>query len=746
MELNRLMISAAVAAAFVSSAQATDILEEVVVTAQKREQSIHDVPMSITAISGEVARTMGIQDTRDVAFIATNMDIKGAAMSDANPAVTLRGVGMNNFNANNNPSVGIYLDEVFLASPAMINLSYMDVGRIEVLKGPQGTLYGRNATGGAINIISAKPTDEFEGFVSASFGEYETAQLEGAISGPITDYISARLSFMYDGQGENFHTYERDEGGMAEFNDLATYGARLQLAGDTERLNWNLKLEYLDQDMGNSPFTAVGGYWNSIDEIFVTPCQGALANCVSTLGLDVSDQDGDPFTHNFQNSRVREMNIASEVTAATFNFSYDFGGVTLTSITSTMAQDRDFGENIWSNDLEFFAVTHEEEMEQFSQELRLSGGGERLQWLAGAFLWNDTYESTNQANSADILGLLAGINPLYWVVDQETDAYAFYASVDWRLAEKWLLTAGIRYSDEETSYVGGTDGTIVDSAAFDFFVGVDLGLPNGITIPFTYTDDEISEDSTDFRVALEFTPSDDLLVYGSVTTGFKSGGFFGDFTFDNSELLPFDSETVTAYEAGVKASVADGKIQVNGAAFLYDYEDIQTFVPSSLGFRLANLEEADVSGIELEVLASLTDGLDVRLGAGFLDTDVSSQFADYDGNSLPNAPESQVTGTIRYQFPIASSMNMVLQLDAKYTDSMYRESTNNPWMESDSYTVVNGRIALAGAEGRWEIAAWARNLTDEEYEQEIFASDIIGMITALYGNPRQFGVTLNYNF
>jgi iron complex outermembrane receptor protein len=184
---------------------AQSILEEVIVTAQKREQAITDVALTVTAVSGEVARRMGIEDTRDVTLLTTNIDIKGAGMSDANPAVTVRGIGMNNFNANNNPSVGIYLDEVFLASPAMINLSMLDVGRIEVLKGPQGTLYGRNATGGAINIVSAKPTREMEGFVSISAAEYDSQKLEAAISGPLTDTLAGRLSVLYDSQGESFH-------------------------------------------------------------------------------------------------------------------------------------------------------------------------------------------------------------------------------------------------------------------------------------------------------------------------------------------------------------------------------------------------------------------------------------------------------------------------------------------------------------------------------------------------------------
>ena len=728
-----------------SSTYADSIIEEVIVTAQKREQAITDVALTVTAVSGEVARTMGIEDTRDVAMMATNVDIKGAGLADANPAITVRGIGMNNFNANNNPSVGVYLDEVFLASPAMINLSMLDVGRIEVLKGPQGTLYGRNATGGALNIISAKPTRDLEGFASLTVGDYDTAKFEGAVSGGLTDSLSGRISVLWDSQGESYHEYFKDSGGKDDFGDSDTSAIRAQLAGDHDQLTWNLSASYLDQDIVNSPFTSLGGFWNSPDEVFVTPCQGNFANCVNTLGLDVSDQDGDPFTHDFQNSRVDEMRIESDVSSLNLKVGYDFGGMSLTSITGWVQQDRDFGENIWSSPLEAFAVIHEEEMEQFSQELRLAGG-EDIRWMVGGLYWHDTFESENVANSADILGLLAGVNPVFWNNDQETDAYAVFASVDWDLGDRWMLTTGIRYSDEETDFVGGTDGTIADSAAFDGFVGAELGLPNGITIPFTFTDDTVEDDNVSYRVALEFRPTDDWLTYGSVTTGFKSGGFFGDFTFDNFELLPFDSEEVTAYELGSKSTHADGRVQLNAAVFFYEYEDIQTFVPSAIGFRLTNLEEADIYGAEIELLASPTDGLDIRLGASYLDTEVSSSIAGFDGNELPNSPEMQFTYTLRYEFPMGDTLAMALQADGKYSDESYRESSNNPWLVTDSYGVLNLRGSLLTTDGTWEVAVWGRNITDEEYEQERFASDIVGQVVALQGNPRTYGVTLNYSF
>jgi iron complex outermembrane receptor protein len=726
------------------TALADGILEEVVVTAQKREQAITDVALTVTALNGDVARAMGIEDTRDVAMLATNVDIKGAGMADANPAITIRGIGMNNFNANNNPSVGIYLDEVFLASPAMINLSMMDVGRLEVLKGPQGTLYGRNATGGAVNIISAKPSREMDGFASLNVGNYETTKFEGAVGGPLTDTLSGRISGLYDYQGESFHEYHREGKSDKDFGDSTTYAVRLQLAGNHDRLNWNLSGSYLDQDIANSPFTALGGYWNSPDEVFVTPCRGKFENCVNTLGLDVSDRDGDPFTHDFQESRVDEMRIESEVTSLNLNLDYEWDTVTLTSITGWVQQDRDFGENIWSSPLEAFAVLHDEEMEQFSQEFRLDGGGERVRWLAGVFYWNDTFKSDNIANSADILGLLAGVNPVLWDNDQETTAYAAYGSVDWDITDKLMLTVGLRYSDEETEFEGGTNGTIVDSAAFDDFVGADLGIPEGETIPFTYTDDKISEDNTSYRLALEYRPTDDWLTYGSVTTGFKSGGFFGDFTFDNFELEPFDSETVTAYEIGSKSTLGQ-TTQLNAAIFYYEYEDIQTFVPSTIGFKLDNLEEADIFGAEIEVLSSPIEGLDIRFGASYLDTEVKSDFPEYDGNELPNSPETQVTGTIRYEFPVSSGMSIALQADGKYTDEMFRESTNNPWLVTDSYTVLHLRASLLATDGTWEVALWGRNITDEEYEQERFASDIVGQVVGLQGNPNTYGLTLNYN-
>jgi iron complex outermembrane receptor protein len=722
-----------VSIALLATTSAYAQIEEITVTAQKREQALTDVSLSISAFTGDNLRSSGVENAKDVANLMSNVDIKGASLGDANPAITIRGVGMNNFNGNNNPAVGVYVDEVFLSSPALIGLAMMDVGRIEVLKGPQGTLYGRNASGGAINIISSKPTQDVQGFANLSIGDFEKTKFEGAIGGALSDTISGRVSALYDRQGESFHTNLLNG---QDFGDSENTGLRGQLAYDSERLSWNLGVQFQGQDMSNSPFTNFG----IIDPVTFGVCAPALSGrtdntqCIDFLGYS-DTSDSDPFTHEFQPSRMADLRIDSDVVSVNFNLVYDFDAVTLTSITGYIAQDRDFGENIWSTPNELFAVVHNEEIDQLSQEFRLSGDTERATWVAGLFYSVDNFDSLNTANSADIVGAFFGLDPLIWTTDQETTAIAAFASADWSLTDTMTLVTGLRFTSEEVDFAGGTDGILVGF---------------GDVIPLTFVDTVFDDDAFSYRLALEYRPNDDSLWYGSVSTGFKSGGFFGDFTFDNSELTPFDSETVTAFEIGTKTTFAGGRAQFSGAAFLYDYEDIQTIVPSAIGFRLANMEGADIMGLDLELLALPTDNLDLRFSIGWLDTEVDTDpnglQGSFNGNQLPNAPELQYTAGARYEIPVSSSWSLALQGDLKYTDEMFREATNFPVNFTDSYTVVNARASLLQTEGNWEVALWATNLFDEDYFQEAFSSaDILGSLAKFPGEPRIWGLSVSYS-
>lgn len=727
---------AAVLVATAAVAQERRVIEEVLVTAQKREQAVTDVSLSVIAFTGDMARANGVNRVQDIAFLVPNVDIKGSSQSEANPAITIRGIGMNNFNSNNNQSVGVYVNEVFLSSPGMMSLSMMDIERIEVLKGPQGTLYGRNSSGGAINIISAKPTQDLDGFANLSIGDYDTVRFEGAFGGGLSDTISGRVSVLYDKQGESFHTNALTG---TDFGDSENTGVRGQLAYDGDQLSANLMVTVINQDVANRPFTHFG----MMDAAFsYVPCAavagGALDNttCFDLLGYQ-NPHDPNGFVHDFDPNRMGEYRTDSDVVNATLRLNYDFtNAMTLMSITGYIEQDRLYGENTWSQPLEFFAVTHDEDMDQLSQEFRLSGSSDRTDWVAGVFYAQDQIVALNEANSGDVFGAILGVSPISWNYDQETTAWAVFGSIDWRLSDTWTLVTGMRYTEEDVDFIGGTFG---------------YDIAGDVTFPFFTTNNNFSDQNTSYRLALEARSSDDFLGYLSVSTGFKSGGFNGDFNVDDPSIYDsFKSETVTSFELGGKWTLGGGIAQLGGAIFFYNYTDIQTIVPApapGIGFRLGNLDSADVSGVDLDLQILATDNLILRIGLGYVDSKVSDARSIYDGAELPNAPEFQTTAGARWEIPVIANWNIALQGDLKYADSTFRTMPNSTVASTDSYTIANARITLHQPEGQWEFALWARNVTDEKYFIEAFeVFDPLGATAKLTGTPRVFGASVNYRF
>jgi iron complex outermembrane receptor protein len=737
--MNTIIRFAAIAAAILPAAafaQEQRAIEEITVTAQKREQAVTDVSLSVSAFTGDMARSNGIKRAQDIAFLVPNVDIKGSSQSEANPAITIRGIGMNNFNSNNNQSVGVYVNEIFLSSPGMMSLSMMDIERIEVLKGPQGTLYGRNSSGGAINIISARPSQELDGFANLSYGEYDTIRIEGAIGGGLSDSISGRVSVLYDEQGESYHTNALTG---TDFGSSENSGVRGQLAYEGENLTANLAVTVMNQDVANRPFAHFGMF----DDAFsFTPCAAVVAGgldnstCTDVHGYQ-NPHDPDGYTHDFDPGRMGEYRTDSDIVNATLRLDYDFANeITLTSVTGLIQQDRFYGENSWSQPLEFFAVTHDEDMDQFSQEFRLAGSSERASWVGGVFYSQDQIVAFNEANSGDVFGAFLDVSPITWNFDQETTAWAAFGSVDWTLTDTWTLVTGLRYTEEEVTFTGGT---------FGYFI------PDDVTFPFFATDNEFKDDNTTFRLALEARPSDDFLGYLSVSTGFKSGGFNGDFNVDGDEIYePFESETVTSYEMGGKWTLGGGIAQLDTAVFYYDYSNIQTIVPippPGIGFRLGNLDTADVSGIDADLQVLATDNLTLRFGLGYVDTKVADSRPEYDGAELPNAPKFQGTLGARWEIPVNANWHFALQGDLKYSDSANRTMPNSPQTTTDGYTVANARIVLHQPDGNWEFALWGRNITDERYFIEAFdVFDPLGATAKLLGAPRVLGVSANFTF
>ena len=749
-------LAAAVSALLASTTQAQQTLEEVIVTAQKKSASVMDVPIAMTALGGNDIKNLRLTDAMNVENYVTNIDIKGT-LGGTNPAITVRGVGLNDFNANNNPAVGVYIDEVFLVSSGMLNFSTFDIERVEVLKGPQGTLYGRNTNGGAINYFTTKAGFEQEGYISLTAGNYELFEIEGAYGGPISDNWAYRLSGKWSDQGENY--VDNKLGSDFDGSDLAT--GRLALRYEGDRVTFDTNLTIGSQSIGFTPFKNRG--FADPSDPALGPCPTAATgnpaqdwSCTSVL-LGVGGVFLNVDVETFPNQKFGEATYADNMdTPSTdtdsvlwmgkFDIAIGDNG-TITSVTSYADVDREYADSVFGSlqGYHYFDAARDEEISQISQELRYTYASDAVEWTSGVFYSYDEVESTNLTNSTDTLATLYDIN-----YEQETTSAAAFSQLEYNFSNRWSAELGLRYSWEERDFVGGTTDLNPYNQSVILYLPVEeggFGLPPEFTGPlpttagtkFKFDDSDVSG-----RIGLNYRPSDDWLIYGNISTGFKSGIVFSDITFVPEEMGPLDPEELIAYEVGFKGTMADSTLQFTGSLFHYDYDDIQTQVPTELGLTFTNAKEADIDGAELDVNWLALEGLNLRAGISYLDTEFNDP--NLDGNALPNAPELQYNLIARYEFTMGSGMGMSFQADMKYSDDMYKEATNNPLAKTDDYTVVNGRISLMGADDSWDLSIWGKNLTDEDYLEHSFIVDFFAITGDLYNTPRTYGATLTYNF
>ncbi len=750
---NALAVAASSALSLSSLSQA-QMLEEVVVTAQKKEASVNDVPIAMTAVSSSDIQNLRLTDAMDIQNYTTNIDIKGT-LGGTNPAITIRGVGLNDFNANNNPAVGVYFDDVFLVSSGQLNFSTFDLNRIEVLKGPQGTLYGRNSTGGAINYFSTRPDFDPSGYVQATAGNYELWEVEGAYGNAINDKWAFRVAGKFSDQGENY--VENVLGDDFDGSDLQTGRLALRYQGD--KLDFNTSLTLGKQSIGFTPFKNRG----FLDPVTTLPCAGAETgnppqdfSCTSLL-LGVGGIFFNPDVETFPNQDFEEATYANNIPTPSTDtdsilwvgrFDYDINDTTtFTSITSYSESERDYADSVYGSlqGYRYFDAARQEEIEQISQEFRFFVQTDRLEWTTGLFLSRDDVNSDSTVFAWDSLATEYQVD-----YEQETTAAALFTQLEYSFNDVWSLEAGVRYSWEERDYTGGT----TDLNPFD--QSVILYLPEedgGFGLPFEFTGPlpltagnniKFDDDNWSGRLGINARPNDDWLVYANVSTGYKSGIVFSDITFVPEEQGPLEPEELVAYELGFKGTMSDGLLQWNASAFYYDYQDIQTQVPTALGLTFTNAEEAEITGLETDIAWAPVDGLTIRAGIGWLD----SEFKDpgLDGNSLPNAPELQYNAIVRYATSFDNGLGFVIQGDMKYSDEMYKEATNNPLAQTEDYTLYNARVALTGNDGAWEVALWGKNLSNESYLESTFVVDFFGVTGDLYNTPRTYGATVSYNF
>ena len=780
-------------------------LEEVVVTAQKRAQSANDVGITINAFSGEQIKDLGVLTTEDIAQYTPGLTVNETAATGV-PLYTLRGVGFQDYSTAASSTVGIYFDEVAMPYTVMTRGLVFDTARVEVLKGPQGDLYGRNTTAGQINFISNKPSQEFGAGIIASYGSYDTGELEGYVTGG-TDFIQGRLAFKTTQSGEGWQesTTRNDE--LGEKDATAVRGI---LNFDlTDDLRLELIGHYIKDESENRANTAYDGRIIGLAEFNYpyTPLDEYRLPGGSNLGetppwYSTGDNEAADWTNRYTSPITgKTFDIRpqrdNELTGIAAHLDWNIAGMTLTSVTGyndfdrTEANDWDGG---FYNDSSNINTT---DLQVFSQELRLAGATDTLDWVAGIYYSKDEMDEYYHYFMSDSV---YGFGSIPWGVadfsstpileldtkyEQETESAAIFGHVEWQFADAWRLTLGARYTEEDRDWEGctyvaedgsyanflngafgatlgpGDCGTINDDPDSPNNISAVVGTPN-VNDAFQPYKDKIETEKWMGKVGLDYALTDDILLYGMVSLGFKSGGFNGANSNTTTQLKPYKEEELTSYEVGAKTTLLDGSMQLNAAAFYYDYEDKQeqdaavTFVGNISG--LTNVPESEIYGAELDMQWLPTDGLQINLGVAYLDTEITEWMAvDRDASSWPGntvrfdasglplqqSPEWQYTALVQYEWPITDSLMMSVAGDMSFTDDI--DGGVRPEEALEDYTIYNARVGIGSIDGRWRALLWSRNLTDEDYYPAAYNGGN-GPYVRVYGMPRTYGVTLSYYF
>ncbi len=723
-----------------SASQPAPAASDIIVTAFRRSEALQNVGATIEALPAETLRTSRVAELKDLASFAPNVDIK-ETVPGALPTVTIRGIGLDDFSTVSSPAAGVYVDEIPLASPGLMSGDLFDLQRIEVLKGPQGTLYGRNTTAGAINILSATPSRDFDFGGKVSYGNYDTADVEAMINLPLAERAQLRLSGKTIQQGRGYWTSSLLEDGTPGHRDIGSrniFLGRGQLAlQPTDDLDLLLKVEgeRSRSEMGVPQFNGTFG----IGTPFV-PCAAVAAgqldnsNCADAYGYRQTRSN--PFDGDWKGRfpyNIDQVNLLAKV-------GYRVSGFDLTSITGYIDFKRLYHIDVDGTPLDQFDYDESEKVRQFTQELRVGRETRLVDIITGAFYsWDRVIgDNTNFGDQWPLLLLGAASGSGKTTYNQVTRSGAVYANGTWHLGSKVDLVTGIRYTAEKRHYAGGTT-FITPSPLF--------GVDN------TFIDETLHDHNVTGKVALNYRPRDGVLLYASASRGRKSGGFFSGFTNNQNQLIPYRPETLNAYELGAKTRFSRA-VTFNISGFYYDYRDPQTFVrytdpATGLSIqKVGNVDHARVFGTDIDLILRPVDGLTLTGGLGLLDTRLSS-FATAAGivpagNRLPNAPATSFTGRARYEVPVGEHFKASIQGETRYSSSVFKEASNDPLIAAGRYWLFNGRVALTDTGSHWEVALWGRNLTNRRYEGQGIDLASLGIVDKTYNAPRTFGIDFSY--
>lgn len=718
------LLAIAISAGSLSSLVDAAVLEEVVVTAQKREQNLQEVGISVTAFSGDQLKQLGVTNTTEITQQIPGMQLQ--TYTAAFTIINLRGISQNNFQDNLEAPVAVYVDGAYIPSMNAINGQLFDVDRVEVLRGPQGTLFGRNTTGGLVHYITRGAEDtELNGYLELSVGDFDMRAVEGAIGGALGDKVRGRLAAKWL---ENDGYVESQTPGIRDAHGADGYSIRGSLQIDlSDSLTADLRVSRSDDDDVPS-----GTY--SINFAGADPNTG--------LGVQAPGRLSDELEH--ASSLEGSFNRESTNVTATLTWDLDNGNE-FVSITNYLDLEKEYVEDAGGG-LFFFPYVVPTEFESFSQEFRLSGEGDKMRWQTGVYYLDMSTETEQSVSGFAILeGAGATTDSAFAETISKVDSenWSIFGQVEVGLSEQLTLIAGVRYSDDDKSidFTQFYEEPGAGIARFQTFDIAAVGI-SGI--------DQIDYGDYAARLQLNYTTEQGTLIYASVNRGIKGGNWsidpLGTVAAINPANLKHDEETLLSYELGIKTDLNDWA-RLNVGVFYYDYEDYQAFSLIGLTPQVTN-SDASAYGGEIELTMSPTDGLDLLLGVSVLDSEVDAVPDVFGGTAeaeFPNAPELSVNFLARYEWEMAGG-KVAAQVDGVWNDDQFIEATNSAISAEDAYAVWNARLSYTTADEKWKVTAWVKNAGDEEYRLYNLDLGLLGISEEVYAPPRWYGLDINYSF
>lgn len=742
------LMSAAISAEVVAQQANLDkeawAIEEVVVTAQKRAQSAQDVGISVAAMSGDQLREQGISKAEDLANVIPNVSSLNTTGGGV-PILIVRGVGLQNFRLNDSPTTAFYVDEVYQTSIASAEFSMFDLERVELLKGPQGGLYGRNTISGAMQVISEKPDPEagVNGYVDAGYGEHGRTKLEGAVGMPLSETAAVRVAGRWEQSDDteyksvtnDFTHGETDKWAARamlsmELSDNVSVLAKLHGGADNSELPLTRPLGLYAP--GSGP---VGGA--ACEPLGGADCQHVWTGASNTdYGVEgrydsASDLGGYLDNEWLGGSVIAEFELSDNLV--------------LTSISAYDEMDLGRVIDLDGLPIEFMHVTYGSELEAWSQEFRLAYDADSFSVVGGVNYAKDDLKehSVVMGREGLIKAAFGGADGLDQKYDQSTEALAAYAHAEWQFSEGFNLITELRHTDAEKTFKG--DETLIFGTAL---------------VPFIPVDDSKSFSAWSGKLALEWSISDDMMAYTSVSDGFKTGGFYGGFATSSDEMVPYESETILAYELGLKSDWMDGRLRANGSVFVYDREDVQQTATTASGVsRLTNVGDVDVQGAELDLTYLATEKLSLALGFGYTDSELvasdlfsatpaTSTRVSIEGTNTPNYSKYNWNLSAKYETDLTDDLYGRAQLEYSYRShrdlNLVTNASEAPALVQPAYDLINLRLAVGSESDAWEASFFVENLTDEEYKTAA-RTTLRGMYD-LYGESRTWGLAVNYRF